>query len=145
MSAGCSGAEICSTVFGSEYCLLYNDPGLNYAEIEWWHLFASSWNGVSMMFTANRHLCEKSVVSGKWGCGAFSEWFQLRWPAELQDCHITVKELVPIVLAAGIWGKQWSGKNIMAYCDNEAVVAIVNKGDSRDEECMHLMRCLAFF
>ena len=76
------------------------------------------WNGVSMMFTANRHLCEKS---GKWGCGAFSEdkSFQLRWPAELQDCHITVKELVPIVLAAGIWGKQWSGKNIMAYCDNE--------------------------
>ena len=82
------------------------------SDIEWWHLFASSWNGVSMMFTANRHLCEKSVVSdasGKWGCGALSEekWFQLRWPAELQDCHITVKELVPIVLAAGIWGKQW--------------------------------------
>ena len=25
MSAGNSGAEICSTVFGSEYCLLYND------------------------------------------------------------------------------------------------------------------------
>ena len=32
MTAGYSGAEICSTVFGSEYCLLYNDPGLNYAE-----------------------------------------------------------------------------------------------------------------
>ena len=32
MSAGYSGAEICSTVFGSEYCLLYDDPGLNYAE-----------------------------------------------------------------------------------------------------------------
>ena len=32
----------------------------------------------------------------------------------------------------------------MAYCNNEAVVAIINKGDSR-EECMHLMRCLAFF
>ena len=53
-----------------------------------------------------------------------------------------VKELVPIVLAAEVWGKQWSGKNIMAY---EAVVAIINKGDSRDAECMHLMRCLAFF
>ena len=34
MSAGYSGAEICSTVFGSEYCLLYNDPGLNYAEFK---------------------------------------------------------------------------------------------------------------
>ena len=120
------------------------------SDIEWWHLFASSWNGVSMMFTANRHLYEKSVVSdasGKWGCGAFSEdkWFQLRWPAGLQDCHITVIELVPIVLAAGIWGKQWSGKNIMAYCDNEAVVAIVNKGDSREEECMHASNAVSAF
>ena len=54
-------------------------------------------------------------------------------------------ELVPIALAAGMWGKQWNGKNIMAYCDNEVVVASLNKGDSREEECMHLMRYLAFF
>ena len=114
------------------------------SDLEWWHLFASSWNGVTMMFNANRHKCDLSMVSdvsGKWGCGAFSEdkWFQLRWPADMHDCHIMVKELVPIVLAAGMWGKQWSGKNVMAYCDNEAVVAIINKGDSRVAECMHLL------
>lgn len=62
--------------------------------------------------------------------------------SELEWLHL---ELVPIALAAGTWGKQWSGKNIMAYCDNEAVVASLNKGDSREEECMHLMRYLAFF
>ena len=120
------------------------------SDLEWWHLFASSWNGVSMMFNANMLQCELSMVSdasGNWGCGVFSgdKWFQLKWPAEMQNCHITVKEMVPIVLAARMWGKQWSRKNIMAYCDNEAVVAIINKGNSWEVECIHLMRCLAFF
>ena len=32
MHARCSGTEICSIVFDGEYCLLYNDPGLNYGE-----------------------------------------------------------------------------------------------------------------
>ena len=103
-----------------------------------------------MMFNANKLRCSvvmASDTSGRWGCGAFSEsrWFQLRWPASTQECHVTVKELVPIVLAAAVWGKQWQGKNVMAYCDNQAVVAIINKGDSKDPDCMHLIRCLTFF
>jgi hypothetical protein len=107
------------------------------SDLEWWHLFAASWNGVSIMFNANKLQCDLSIVSdasGNWGCGAFSgdRWFQLKWPAELQDSNITVKELVPIMLAAGTWGRQWNGKNVMAHCDNEAVVAIINKGDSRE-------------
>lgn len=62
----------------------------------------------------------------------------------MQECHITVKELVPVVLAVAVWGKQLEGRNVMAYCDNQAVVAIINKGDSREADCMHLVRCLAF-
>ena len=33
MSTRCSGTEICSIVFGGEYCLLHNDPGLKYTEL----------------------------------------------------------------------------------------------------------------
>jgi hypothetical protein len=54
-------------------------------------------------------------------------------------CHITVKELVPIVMAAAIWGADWQGRTIMARCDNTA-----DWGSSRDKEVMHLVRCLAF-
>ena len=32
----------------------------------------------------------------------------------------------------------------MSHCDNSAVVAIINKGDSKEPEAMHLLRCLAF-
>ena len=102
-----------------------------------------------MMYQANRENCSVALVSdasGSWGCGAFcgEDWFQFQWPESLQDYQITVKELIPIVLAAAVWGKDWLGKNVMAYCDNSAVVAIINKGDSREPDVMHLMRCLIF-
>ena len=48
-----------------------------------------------------------SDASGSWGCGAFActgQWFQLKLPESWHDVHITVKELLPIVLAAAVWG-----------------------------------------
>jgi hypothetical protein len=56
-----------------------------------------------------------------------------------------VKELVPIVVACAVWGKQWPGKSIRCNCDIAAVVAIVNSGRSKDALVMHIMRCLFFF
>ena len=87
-----------------------------------------------------------SDASGKWGCGAFcvQRWFQLEWPRHLEATHITVKELIPIVLGAAVWGREWQGLSVGALCDNAAVVAIINWGNSCDQEVMHLMRCLAF-
>ena len=85
-------------------------------------------------------------ASGSWGCGAFSgdKWFQIKWPQTLKGSHITVKELVPIVLAAAVWGCEQAGQNVIALCDNSAVVAVLRKGNSRGQPVMHLMRCLAF-
>ena len=36
------------------------------------------------------------------------------------------------------------GKSVECYCDNAAVVAVVNSGRSRDNTMMHLLRCLFF-
>ena len=33
-------------------------------------------------------------------------------------------------------GRHWNRKDIMAYYDNEAVVATMNEGDSQEEECV---------
>jgi len=87
-----------------------------------------------------------SDASGSWGCGAFSgpEWFQLKWAGPIATAHIAVKEMVPIVIAAALWGSKWKGKTVRALCDNSAVVAIINQGSSRDQDIMHLRRCLAF-
>lgn len=119
------------------------------SDIEWWFRFASTWNGVSMLYQTGHFNCSASVwtdASGTWGCGAFydDKWFQLCWPPSLRSSHITVKELVPVVLAAAVWGSKWAGQNVMAHCDNAAVVAVLRTGDSKEPEVMHLLRCLAF-
>ena len=68
----------------------------------------------------------------------------LKWAGSLIDNHITVKEMVPVVIAATIWGPAWQGKTVRFLCDNMAVVHIVSHGSSKNQEAMHLARCLAF-
>ena len=90
-----------------------------------------------------------SDASGSWGCGAYwgSKWFQLPWSdTECSvEVNIATKELIPIVIAAAIWGRAWTGLVVCCRCDNEAVVAVINKRTSKDAELMHLLRCLVFF
>ena len=119
------------------------------SDIEWWYLFSEDWNGVAMLSLLRKDNPDSlltSDASGNWGCGAFSDdrWFQLQWAGETVSLHITVKELIPIVIATAVWGGEWQGKTVRVLCDNEAVVNIINSGSSKCPEAMHLMRCLAF-
>ena len=44
-------------------------------DILWWHVFASEWNGLSLLWNSSRHNPDVIVfsdASGSWGCGAFS-------------------------------------------------------------------------
>ena len=119
------------------------------SDIEWWFQYAQIWNGVSMMHLPNAAVPAAvltSDASGKWGCGAYSgaNWFMLTWSDLTAGHHITVKELVPIVLAGAMCGPLWQGTTMFARCDNMAVVNIANHGTSRNQDAMHLARCLAF-
>ncbi len=40
-------------------------------------------------------------LHGSWGCAALT-WFQLQWPPAT-----AAKEMIPIVIAAILWGKNW--------------------------------------
>ena len=117
------------------------------SNIRWWHLFVSSWNGVSMLQDQLRKHPNHELwsdASGSWGAGALwdSHWFQIKWPASLQSCQIAIKELIPITLACAIWGKYWVESVIRANCDNEAVVTIINSGYTQEPFLMHLLRCI---
>ena len=57
------------------------------------------------------------------------------------DC---CKELIPGVIAAVVWGKQWKGLDVKCHSDNQAVVAVTQTRSSRDPSIMHLIRCLSF-
>ena len=90
-----------------------------------------------------------SNASGSWECGAYwgSKWFQLAWSSTScpEDINIAAKELVPIVIAAAMWGRCWTGQMVCCQCDNSAVVVVLNRRTSRDSDLMHLLCCLTFF
>ena len=118
------------------------------AEFTWWRLFVHSWNGVSILpalAPTRKIICD---ASGSWGCGAFQqqsgEWLQLPWPETWARMNIAVKELLPIVLAATVWGHNWAGHHILFLSDNMAVVAALNSRAARHPALSHLLKCLFF-
>ena len=121
------------------------------SDLCWWACFLPGWNGTSMMagvVKSSPQVVLTSDASGSWGCGAFTsagEWFQLELPSSWDGIHITIKELLPIVIGAAVWGSQWRGMSVRCLCDNAAVVVIVNSGRSKVERVMHLMWSLFFF
>jgi hypothetical protein len=112
------------------------------SDLHWWKVFLSRWNGVGLMSPLVEGTPDFTVTfdaSGSWGCGTYwqEHWFSIPWGACWSSIHITVKELLPIIVASALWGRQWQGKRIRFRCDNAAVVAIVNSGRSK-----HPWRCI---
>lgn len=123
-------------------------------DLKMWHTFLLHWNGVSLFLdnacTPAPDISLFTDASGTIGYGAYyqGQWFQGTWPANLDDhiegvIYMAYKELVPIVMAAQLWSKHWPRKRILFYCDNQATVAILNKGRSRSPDIMRLMRHLS--
>ena len=53
------------------------------ADLEWWHVFVTLWNGVSMMREGTKE-CDRKVeiwsdASGLWGCGGL-------WGVSSMEC-----------------------------------------------------------
>jgi hypothetical protein len=117
------------------------------SDLHWWKVFLSRWNGVGLMSPLVEGTPDFTVTfdaSGSWGCGTYwqEHWFSIPWGACWSSIHITVKELLPIIVASALWGRQWQGKRIRFRCDNAAVVAIVNSGRSKHPLVMHYTRIL---
>ena len=113
-------------------------------DLLWWHEFANQWNGVSYMPALVSSVSVTSDASGSWGCGAYTqlgEWFQLEWPDEWLNVNIAAKEMVPIAVAAALWGRSWRGQHVLFRSDNEAVVWSINKNTARDPSLLHVLRC----
>lgn len=117
------------------------------SDMFWWKAFASHWNGAALIIHQGcKSIDLTSDASGNWGCGAWQgqEWFQLAWDDQTQNLSIAVKELLPIILASIIWGKNWKGTRVVAHCDNMAVVSVLNSRSSKEKNLMQLLRCLFF-
>ena len=122
------------------------------ADLEWWHTFLASWNGTLLLRQDRLQSPDFSIwsdASGSWGCAAVwdSQWFQVAWQncEEFSEASIAAKEMLPILVAAAVWGRQWVGSTVLCNSDNEAVVAVLQSGSAKDKKLAHMLRSLFFF
>ena len=123
-------------------------------DLHMWHEFLRNWNGVSLFYDAEYTFdsdMELQTDSSLIGFGGIfgSKWFCSEWPELLPavpdgDLSMAFRELYPIVAAAILWGKLWTGKRVMFTTDNQATMFIVRKGRSRCLPIMKLMRTLTW-
>ena len=77
-----------------------------------------------------------------WGSCGLTWVFSTRgW----EEIDISVKQLVPVVVAAAPWGGLWRGKHICFHSDNMAVVSILSTETAKSPPLMHLLRCFSFY
>ena len=112
-----------------------------------WSVFLESFNGRALCLP-NQWISSNTIKLYSDASGAAfaavlgSEWLQGSFPAHWKDTNIAIKELLPIVLAIRLWGTRWANLRILFFCDNEAIVAVINKQSSKEPTIMGLVRTL---
>ena len=56
--------------------------------------------------------------------------------------HINFKEAYAIYLAARCWGSLWANQHVVIKSDNQAAVAMINKGTTANPQVMEWLRDL---
>lgn len=120
------------------------------ADLEWWQETLKDWVGTALLCTGKwakiPDLHFTSDASGALGLGmVYGEfWCAEPWPSfPGRVSNIASLELVPIVVAASLWGAQWSRKKVLFHCDNIAVVHAVNGWLPKDRHLVALLKRLA--
>ena len=81
------------------------------------------------------------------GCGGIcgKEWYILQWNKKFicdVNPSIAYLELYGLTIGLISWLKDYRNKRICVFCDNQSVVAMVNKMTSKCKNCMVLIRIL---
>ena len=116
-------------------------------ELLWWRTFVSSWNAISYFPPPEAAFEFALDVSSAWGCSAWLRnlWFHMCWSTTSALLIIAIKELIPIIAVAVIWGPMWRrGQQVCCHCDNMAVVQVLNTCTAQDSQLMHMLRCFHF-
>ena len=90
-------------------------------------------------------LCQMLQVVGGAGAVCLPQSFMFKWLPDLVKSSIPIKELVPVVTAAALYGKNWERKTFLFLADNRVVVDIINNTHSRESHLSHLIRLLVFY
>lgn len=110
------------------------------------------YNGVSIMWLEDRSVADgwavtDSCLTGVGGVFA-GKCFRACLPKDLAEevqWSIVHYELLAIVVLVQVFRADISGKRLTFYCDNQAVVAVVNTGRAKDSLLQRLLRWLCYW
>ena len=115
------------------------------ADMHWWIEFLDVWNG-TMPMVDNRpgvplstdacRLASGAYFNGAW---IYTPWVGA-WPEAVNELHINYKEVLALEPAVVAWGHLWCNRKVYIHCDNQAAVAIINKGTSKNGLVMESLR-----
>ena len=112
---------------------IINLDGHFHRDVNWFKKFVEKFNGTTFF--------DKSLVQGTIyldaclsGMGAIFEKqvYHVPTPPDLVGKNIAILEMYNILVAIRVWSKHWKGKTIQIFCDNEAVVTVLNTGKTRE-------------
>ena len=118
-----------------------------WSDLQFWSQLLKQCNAISVFYSDVVAMFTDAAYSGGFGGYFQGQWFAEKWSAEFSEFALgsassALHEIYPIIVAGILWGETWSRKCINIFCDNEAVVAIINKGRSSSSTIMSLLRCL---
>lgn len=82
------------------------------------------------------------------GCGGFWNGFfyHSKFPENIlaHQFHISVLEMLAIIITLKLWGSYFKGLRIVIFCDNKSVCQILSSGKSKSEPLQECLREICF-
>ena len=103
-------------------------------------MIPEDWSVPDTIFSTNSSL----KMCGEW---CEPEFFKAHFPAwitENQKVSINELELLAFTVAMHKWAGNMKNKNILAYCDNQLAVEVINSGKARNRFTQACLRDIAF-
>ena len=98
-----------------------------------------NWSAPDAIFLSDSCL---TACGGFWNGKFFYVWF----PEFIlgRNLHISALEILAVILCLKLWGKEFIGKRIVIYWDNQAVCQVINSGKTRCEFLQQPLREICF-
>jgi hypothetical protein len=124
-------------------------------DIAWWDRYLRRFNGIEMLYetdplglSLDQLLDTEAFVNcgDAQPCGGGSYFGTKYWsrpfPVWMQDKNVPIhlKEFWVVLVSAWLWGEHWQGKMVYIFCDNTAVVEVLDKEKPKDPKMLELLQ-----
>ena len=116
-------------------------------DLQTWETFLKQYNGCSFfrslrIINGKQYKLQSDASHKGFGGTFITNWVQHSFPTSWKKHHITILEFYPLYVLIYMFGAKVSNSIVYFYCDNIAVVEIVNKLTSKNKIVMHFLRKL---